>query len=446
MSVTWILVVFAFGVNFALWGTIGLARATTQLWTGRISRHRKPPPADELELSAEGCDPRSWKHLAVADVAVLMAAHNEETVIEESLAAIAKIVPSSNIYVVSDGSKDRTVELALRQGVHVMETPANVGKACALEAGIKSFRLVEGFPVLLLLDADTRLDPSYFDEALPLFGDPEVVAIAGCAHSHWRWSGVSMAGMVLTAHRSRVYALVQRLLKFGQTWRPTNATHIVPGFASLYRTRVLPHIDISRPGLVIEDFNMTFEVYRKRLGKVGFSLRARAVTQDPDRFRDYVRQTKRWALGFWQTVRLNRPRADLFSVMVALFFLELLSSSVMLVLLPFVVVFLVVPDLLPQVLEWPGMTATHSALADNVGLEKIFVGMVLPDLLLTLAVSIAERRPRYLLFAVFFLPLRVLDAILALYTLPQAWLARSGGDWVSPTRFASSDRDFSKSM
>ncbi len=32
-------------------------------------------------------------------------------------------------------------------------------------------------------------------------------------------------------------------------------------------------MDMNPPGLVIEDFNMTFEVYQKQLGKVGFTLR-----------------------------------------------------------------------------------------------------------------------------------------------------------------------------
>ena len=111
-------------------------------------------------------------------------------------------------------------------------------------------------------------------------------------------------------HRERIYAISQRLLKFGQTWRFTNATHIVPGFASMYRTDVLPQIEMNPPGLVIEDFNMTFEIYQKRLGKVAFSLGAVAVTQDPDNLRDYVRQIKRWGLGLWQTVRRHPPRSE----------------------------------------------------------------------------------------------------------------------------------------
>ena len=147
--------------------------------------------------------------------------------------------------------------------------PRTSARRGALEEGIRTFGLVERFSVVLLLDADTRLDPGYFQAALPLFDDPDIVAVAGCAHSNWHTPGLSFLGRLVTAHRSRIYALTQRLLKYGQTWRRTNATHIVPGFASMYRTTVLPNITINPVGLVIEDFNMTFEVYRKRPGPGG---------------------------------------------------------------------------------------------------------------------------------------------------------------------------------
>ena len=145
---------------------------------------------------------------------------------------------------------------------------------------------------------------------------------------------LSPVGNLLVGHRMRIYAVGQRVLKFGQTSRRLNATPIVPGFASIYRTAVLPRMDMNPPGLAIEDFNMTFEVYQRRLGKVGFTLGAVAVTQDPDNFRDYIRQTRRWALGLWQTVRRHPPRLNLFTAMLALMLHELITSSLLFLMLP----------------------------------------------------------------------------------------------------------------
>lgn len=424
MIPTWLLVMFVIGVNFTVWGTVGLARMADQRMSAAHDR-REPAPRPAAKPPAR---------ITPDGVAVLMAAHNEELVLTRSLEAITELVPARNVHVVSDGSTDRTVELARAVGVRVIETPANVGKAGALAEGIRRFDLARRYGAVLLLDADTRLHRDYFRAALPLFDDPVVVAVAGCAVTDWETPRKGFVAQLLTAHRSRVYGLVQRLVKFGQAWRRANAVSIVPGFASLYRCEVLPHIDINPPGLVIEDFNMTFEVYRQRLGKVGFCLAARAMTQDPDRIGDYVRQVKRWALGFWQTVRRYRPGANLFTAMLGLFAVELVTASVLMLLVPPLVILLAVPELVPSSANWPGFGDTYRAVAAHVSLGSVAAGILLPDLLLTAAVAALEHRPKYLLWAPLFLLMRMIDAALALYTLPLAWLRRSDGRWRSPSR------------
>ncbi|HEX5115358.1 MAG TPA: glycosyltransferase family 2 protein [Pseudonocardiaceae bacterium] len=450
----WGFAVFAFGANFVLWGFTGVARLVDEravmtrlrragavlgglvVWAvtsplGLVRLLRRSHTADRPASLASVPDGR----FTVADVAVLIPAHNEEVVITESLAAIIGLVPTENVHVVSDGSTDDTVALASAMGVHVMATRTNLGKAGALEEAIAEFRLVERFPVVMLLDADTRVQPGYFTAALPLFDDPEVVAVAGCVRTA-RDRRMSLVGNLLVAHRTRIYALGQRILKFGQTWAKVNATHIVPGFASLYRTAVLPKIDMNPPGLVIEDFNMTFEVYRHRLGKVGFSLDAVAVTQDPDTLHDYVRQTRRWSLGLWQTVRRHPPNANLFTAMLTVLLIELLTSSLVFLLLPLLFLVLLLPDALPATAGLPVFGWLHTVVSAHVNVTTLVFGILVPDLLMTVLVALLERRPRLLLGAPFFVFLRVLDAATALVTLPLAWVARSDGRWRSPARRA----------
>jgi biofilm PGA synthesis N-glycosyltransferase PgaC len=413
----WAFAILLLGANFALWGAIGLVRLAE-------SGTRRSPPA----AARDG-------ELTVADVAVLIPAHNEALVIGESLRSIMALVPRQNVHVVSDGSTDATVQIACHAGARVIETKENVGKAGALQEAIERFGLVRRFALVMLLDADTRVQPGYFGAALPMFADPKVVAVAGCVRTALDRK-LSPSGNVLVGHRTRIYTVGQRALKFGQTYLRSNATPIVPGFASLYRTRVLPKIDMNPPGLVIEDFNMTFEVYQKRLGKVGFNLGAVAVTQDPDNFRDYVRQTKRWAVGLWQTVRRHPPRANLFTAMLALLLLDLVTSSVLFALLPLVLLVLAVPELAGGVASWPWFADVYAAVSAHVRLTTVLFGVVLPDYLLTCAVALIERRPRLLLLGVFFPLLRIVDAMIALYSVPVAWLSRSSGRWKSPARRA----------
>jgi biofilm PGA synthesis N-glycosyltransferase PgaC len=417
----WPIAIIVFGINFAVWAAIGLARLIEETWRKRTLRRK-------LQQRGYGGE----RSITVQDVAVLIPAHNEELVIKDSIEAIAALVPRSNIHVVSDGSTDRTVELAQQAGVNVISTHTNVGKAGALEEAIDRFNLVGRFQAVLLLDADTAIQPGYFDAALPLFEDPKVVAVAGAVRTrHER--GLSLIGKVLVCHRQRIYAISQRLLKYGQTWRFTNATHIVPGFASMYRTSVLPYIEMNPPGLVIEDFNMTFEVYAKRLGKVAFTLGAVAVTQDPDNLRDYIRQIKRWGLGLWQTVRRHPPRLSLFSAMLTVLLLELLTSSMFFVLLPLLVVVLAVPAVYPEALSWPVLATVHTDVAEHMNLRVLLLAVTGADLALTCLVAVIERKLRFVALWIFFPFLRVLDAAVALYVFPKAWLS-STGRWTSPAR------------
>jgi poly-beta-1,6-N-acetyl-D-glucosamine synthase len=441
----WGLAVLVMGANFALWGSVGVCRLSELLMgkvrarraaraesQGRAGWHR---PAGDRRRPAGQPDQRHRRAgpLTVREVAVLIPAHNEAVVIADSLRAIMALVPHENVHVISDASTDATVEIARRAGAKVIETSSNLGKAGALEEAIRRFGLIHRFRVLLLLDADTRIEPGYFAAGLPMFDRPDVVAVAGCVRTA-RGRHLSLIGRILVAHRQRIYAVGQRALKFGQTWMRTNATHIVPGFASMYRTDVLPYIDMDPPGLVIEDFNMTFEIYQKRLGKVGFTLGAVAVTQDPGNFRDYVRQTKRWAVGMWQTVRRHPPQFNLFTAMLSLLLLELIISSLMFLMLPFLLVVLVLPDIAAAALSWPPFAEVHLAVVSHMRLSGLFFGVVVPDFALTLAVAVLDRRPGLLLIGPLFPLLRLVDAAIGLAAIPLAWFSKSSGRWTSPER------------
>ncbi len=440
----WAMALLIFGFNFAIWGTVSLLRLTAlgaarmHRWrtgrrSGRRAAGRAAAPA-VLPARRRGAQvPARPGGLTVNDVAVLIPAHNEEKVIGESLRAIMEHIPPWNVHVVSDASTDNTVAVARANGAKVMATELNLGKAGALQEAIYKFRLIDRFPVVMLLDADTRVAPGYFRAALPLFDNPEVVAVAGAVRTATD-RVLSFTGQVLVGHRRRIYAIGQRVLKFGQTWLHTNATHIVPGFASLYRTDVLPEIDMNPPGLVIEDFNMTFEVYQKKLGKVGFTLGAVAITQDPDNFRDYVRQTRRWALGLWQTVRRHKLRRNFFSVMLAALLTELVVSSLLFLLVPVVLLVLALPAVVTGAAAWPVLGAVYGLVSAHMTLATVLYGVVLPDLAMTVIAAAVDRQPVMLLFSAFFPFLRVVDAAIGLAAIPRMFRTKSTGRWKSPAR------------
>jgi poly-beta-1,6-N-acetyl-D-glucosamine synthase len=420
----WLFVPLVIGINLTLWTLVGALRLVDE----RIGRPRRTPAQPDRDYLALAGVERD-------EVAVLMAAHNESAVISPSLARLASLVPPTQVYVVSDYSTDDTVALAEAAGVNVVATPTNVGKAGALSYGLLHFRLVERYAAVTIVDADTRLDPAYFDTALPWLDDPRVSAVAGCAHTLWQ-RPLGRVGSVVVAYRERTYVLMQYLLKYGQTWRGISATYIVPGFASIYRTSALRRIRIDTPGLVIEDFNMTFQLQAQRLGRIAFDPGVRAYTQDPARYGEYVRQVRRWSLGLWQTVRGTRARRPAFALTLWLTLVELVTSSLALVLLPLAVLLAVVGSLAPEAASLPVGGPVVDAAETWIRPESVALGVLLPDYLLTCVVAIAQRRWAFLVVGLFFMPMRYTDAVLALYTLPRAWLDRSTGQWVSPTRRA----------
>lgn len=418
--VTLLLVVVTLGLNFLLWGTVGLLRFIEE----RVGPRRSLPP----DHRPAGTRVRR-RHLAV-----VMAAHNEEAVIVESLRSLRGLAPLRNVFVVSDGSTDATCELALGEGFEVLDLMPNRGKAGALRAALDHFGLLDSHRAVLFLDADTHLDAHYLDAALDWFDDPEIVAVAGYAKPIWDPAARSWMGRVIAAHRHRLYAVTQMLQKYGQTWRFTNVAYIVPGFASIYRTDTLRHIDMDPPGLVIEDFNMTFEIHRHRLGRIAFSPGAMAYCHEPGNYGDYVRQVQRWVLGFWQTVRRHGVWPSGFWAALSLWIIEIIVASVAFLLLPVVLLVLAIPELLAASAAWPVFGGIHAAVSEWVSLQVLAIGMLLPDVLLTGVLGVRDRRPLYPLLAVMFPVLRITDACIGLATIPRAWTQTSTGAWRSPSR------------
>lgn len=381
-------------------------------------------------LAAQGLfAPRSGPSLlSVADVAVVIPAHNEEVALPKCLAALKVIVPASQIYVASDGSRDRTVAIARDAGCNVLDIQPNGGKAKALASAIRHFELCRRYKTVLIQDADSEIDPSYLDNALPLFNDPGVAVVAGHVLSRWRRQFWPSLDMLYAAYRTRLYRLLQAAFQYGQTWRWTNVAYIAPGFASMYRSSVLKDIDITAPGLVIEDFNMTFEVQRKRLGRVAYTPRARCSSEDPFTLNDYRKQVQRWYLGFWQTVRRHGIWPGAFWLSLGTLLIELLIVSAFAVALPL---------MLALYLLWGFQVPAFSLVDLNVEFTSpipLVVLFLAVDYALTLIVAFLERRPSMLLYGLLFPFIRVLDAALFWRALFLSFFARSDGRWVSPQR------------
>jgi biofilm PGA synthesis N-glycosyltransferase PgaC len=86
------------------------------------------------------------------------------------------------------------------------------------------------------------------------------------------------------------------------------------------------------------------------------------------------------------------------------------------------------------VLGWEPYADTYTVVVGYTTLQMLALALLGPDYVLTTVMAAARRRPRYLLLGLAFPLLRLVDAFLALWTLPLAWITRSTGSWRSPAR------------
>ncbi|MEO5740519.1 MAG: glycosyltransferase family 2 protein [Vicinamibacterales bacterium] len=227
---------------------------------------------------------------------VVIPAFNEELLVRRCIESVVGAgVAATHIYVIDDASTDSTAAIARATGVNLLSDGRKRGKLGGISEALSHFALARRYEYLAILDADSHVAPQYFTEVLVRFlQDAETVLVCGAPHSEsYNW---------LTAYRAYEYAVTLRLYRQGQ--HAMGVITVAPGCASVYRTRILPHLDWDSETLV-EDMDLTVQVHRQQLGKIAYTPHAVAYTQDPRTLGDYIGQLTRWYRGTWQVMRLR---------------------------------------------------------------------------------------------------------------------------------------------
>jgi len=128
------------------------------------------------------------------DATVLIAAYNEESCIGAKIVDVLSQDPGAHriaVCVVSDGSDDRTAEIARSftdPRVSVVELPEHLGKIAALNIALERI----GGDVVIMSDANSRLAPGSLRALLDRFDSPRIGGVCGAlrvAVSRSGWLG-----------------------------------------------------------------------------------------------------------------------------------------------------------------------------------------------------------------------------------------------------------------
>jgi glycosyltransferase involved in cell wall biosynthesis len=109
---------------------------------------------DVLSAPAEAAAP-----LAALKRIAIVPAFNEERNVGRVLDELHAVDPGLDIVVISDGSTDGTVDVAVARGAHVISLPFNLGIGGAVQTGYR-YAWEEGYELAVRLDGDGQHDPA----------------------------------------------------------------------------------------------------------------------------------------------------------------------------------------------------------------------------------------------------------------------------------------------
>jgi len=202
--------------------------------------------------------PRPSPPAAPPRVSLIVAAYDEEQVIEDKVRnALALEYPRERLelIVASDGSTDRTVELARATGADVVLDLPNGGKVHAQDQGVER----ASGEILAFSDANTTLEPDALTRLVEPFADPEVGYVCGQVRfdpagpnqegAYWRYevrirelesllAGVTAGNGGLYATRRESYIVVDPRMGHDLSF-PFNM--VKRGWRALYEPRARAH-------------------------------------------------------------------------------------------------------------------------------------------------------------------------------------------------------------
>lgn len=230
-------------------------------------------------------------------VSVLVPAHNEESVILETVERLLELDwPSFDVTVVDDGSTDRTSEalipLADAGRIRLITKRINEGKAMALNDALP---LLEG-EIVLIVDADGRPQPDALRWMVPHFVKvPRVAAVTGNPR-------VANTTTLLAKLQAIEFSATISVLRRAQaTW---GRLMTFSGICTAFRKSAIEQVGRFEIGMATEDIALAWQL-QSVFSDVRYEPRALFSMEAPEHLGAWWRQRTRWSRGLGQVLRAN---------------------------------------------------------------------------------------------------------------------------------------------
>ncbi len=245
--------------------------------------------------------------LELPRVSLLIPAHNEEVVLNDTLAAMSALdYPDDRleVIVINDASSDRTGEIADQWAaknpricvLHLSKTERAGGKSAALNRGMTMAR----FENIAIYDADNTPAPdALLHLGRQLAAHPDLGAVIGTFRC------VNRSRNLLTRLINIEGLSYQWIVQAGR-WMLMNVCSL-PGTNLIIRRSLLESFGGWDPEALTEDAELSYQIYEAGY-KIKFVPYAVTMEQEPEALGTWFRQRTRWARGNNYLVAKHLPR------------------------------------------------------------------------------------------------------------------------------------------
>lgn len=343
---------------------------------------------------------------SLPSVAFLVAALNEEEHIADCIRSLddaaSKYPGISRLYLVDNGSRDKTTEIAkyeikqcrwLKGELIICPKP---GKAHALNLGLKNINE----EILIRVDADTKVKNDILIKISAYFSDPTVGGVGGIPLPK------NPSPLLAKMRSVEVYYNVG-FLRIGQN--AVDAVTVIPGIMSAYRRDLLNELGGFSEGLNGEDTDITV-----RVGRLGYQIvvdpTIEVYSEVPKTFAHLREQRLRWSRSFLHVFARNKSAIRMLQGVRGCWILPLgyVATFRRTFVIPILIFALIVAIIDPTALS----------LRNGAAISAVVVG---PVALLTIIVLLIYRRLDLIPHISSYLALRIIRAYIALemlFTLP----------------------------